>query len=529
MPQSEIFESGPVSAGQPSQRPLMAVGAVMLASFLASFDTRLFSLALPDLRGVLGMSFDEGSWFNTAGAAPQILVAPAVAWLATAFGIRRVFGIPSVIYAIVSVLIPLVRDYETLVALNMIHGLLLGIFVPATLLVIIRVLPMKWWVPALAIYCMRVGFSMNSGVALVGFYLDHFGWQWIYWQGAVVAPLMTLMIYLGSPPESVNAELVRDADWAGMLLLGCGTAMIFAGLDQGNRLDWLNSGTVVSLLACGVALTIGFFINESIVEKPWAHASVLFSRNIGLALATVLLFTMTSLSNTTLAPGFLTNVAQLRLEQSGPVFLLYATLPMLIFLPLSVYLVETHDVRIVLIIGLAAFAAAALLGTRLTHEWSLGDFIPIALLQSLGQCFALLAAIMFTLANTNPARSTSFAAYIQVMRLCGAEFGVSLMATWLRIHEQVSSNLLGLNVMRGDADANRVLAGMAARFVAHGASTAQARATATLASAVQREANTLAYIDAFWLTFWFAIAALLCVFLMKAPPVGPFSPKSDLT
>ncbi|MGY3079817.1 hypothetical protein ACVWZZ_006225 [Bradyrhizobium sp. LM6.10] len=133
---------------------------------------------------------------------------------------------------------------------------------------------------------------------------------------------------------------------------------------------------------------------------------------------------------------------------------------------------------------------------------------------------------MFALANSNPDRSTAFAAYIQVMRLCGAEFGVSLMATWLRIREQVSSNLLGLNVARGDADLVYTLSQMAAPFVSHGASATATRATSTLAAAMQREANTLAYIDAFWLTTWFAILALVCVAFMNPPPVGPFSPKS---
>lgn len=526
MSRTNVIESGPISVGKVSQRPLVAVAAVMLGAFLASFDTRLFSLALPDIRGAMAMSFDESAWFNTAGTAPQILIAPAVAWLATAFGVRRVLGIPSLIYAVVSLLIPLVRDFHALLALNIVHGFLLGIFVPATLLVIIRALPIQWWVPALAIYCIRVGFSMNSGVALVGFYLEHAGWEWIYWQGALIAPLMALLTYWGTPHEPVNEELVKDADWGGMLLLGCGTAMIFAGLDQGNRLDWLNSGTVVSLLVSGGVLTVGFFVNEALVEKPWAYATVLLSRNIGLALLTVLLFTLTSLSNSSLAPGFLTNITQLRLDQSGPLFLIYATLPMLVLVPLSVYLVKTHDLRITLIVGLAAFAAAGLLGTQLTHEWSLADFIPMALLQSVGQCFALFAAVMFALANSNPDRSTAFAAYIQVMRLCGAEFGVSLMATWLRIREQVSSNLLGLNVARGDADLVHTLSQMAAPFVSHGASATATRATSTLAAAMQREANTLAYIDAFWLTTWFAILALVCVAFMNPPPVGPFSPKS---
>jgi DHA2 family multidrug resistance protein len=46
----------------------------------------------------------------------------------------------------------------------------------------------------------------------------------------------------------------------------------------------------------------------------------------------------------------------------------------------------------------------------------------------------------------------------------------------------------------------------------------------TVAALVQREANVLAYIDGFWLTFWIAIVALGFVALMTRAPQGPFSP-----
>jgi DHA2 family multidrug resistance protein len=48
-----------------------------------------------------------------------------------------------------------------------------------------------------------------------------------------------------------------------------------------------------------------------------------------------------------------------------------------------------------------------------------------------------------------------------------------------------------------------------------------------LAALVQREANTLACIDGFWLTVWFAIVALALVALIGRAPPGPFTPKSS--
>lgn len=528
MAESKIIESGPVSTGGVSHRPIFAVGAVLLGAFLANFDTRLFSVGLADMRGALSLSFDEGAWLSTAGTASQIFIAPAVAWMATVFGLRRVLGIPALVYAVISLMIPLVRDYNLLLVLNIVHGMLLGTFVPATLLIIFRNLPMKWWLPAIAIYSIRVGFSLNSGTALFGFYVEHIGWQWMYWQDVIIAPLLALFVYLGTPHEPVNTFVLEEADWGGMLLLGLGMAMIYAGLDQGNRLDWLGSGTVVALLSGGTALVIGFFINESIVKRPWAHAEVILSRNIGLALITILLYTLTSLSNSSLAPNFLTTIAQLRPEQSGTLFLTYAVLPMIVLVPLSIYLIRNYDVKLTLIIGLSAFAATGLLGTQLTHDWALGDFIPMVLLQSLGQSFTLLPIVIIALSNSDPSRATAFAAYIQVMRLGGAEIGIALMSTWLRVREQLHSNLLGQNIGSGDADVTGVLAKLTGRFASHGEGLAQARGVGTLASLVAREANTLAYIDGFWLTVWFAVAALICVSLIGNAPKGPFTPKSRL-
>jgi MFS transporter, DHA2 family, multidrug resistance protein len=517
-------DQGPLSRGGIAPQPLFAVAAVLLGSFLANFDSRLTSVGLPDLRGAFSLGFDEGAWLSTAAIGSQILIAPSVAWLATAFGLRRVLGIPSLVYALVSLVLPFVRDYPALIALSIVHGILLGTFVPATLMIAFRNLPIRWWLPAIAIYSIRVGFAFDTGTSLVGFYVDHWGWQWLYWQGVVIAPLMGLMVYLGTPQEPVNREVVRDADWGGMLLLGTGISMVYAGLDQGNRLDWLESGTVMALLIGGGVLCVAFIINEMLVSRPWAHVNVLFSRNVGLSLVVILLYTLTSLSNSSLVPNFLSVVAQLRPEQSGVLLVIYGALPMFVMVPVSIFLLRHFDPRFVVVLGFSAFAAANLLGTQLTHDWARDDFVAIVLLQSIGQALTLLPIIIMALSNSDPTRATAFAAYIQIMRLGGAEIGVALMGTWLRVREQIHSNYLGQHLETGSDNVVRFLKQFTDSFASHSAATASALALGSLSAIVQREANVLAYIDGFWLTFWFAIAALGFVALITRAPPGPFTP-----
>ena len=524
MAENDGADRGPLSRGGIAPHPLFAVGAVLLGSFLANFDSRLTSVGLADLRGAFSLGFDEGAWLSTAGIGSQIFIAPAVAWLATVFGLRRVLGIPSLVYALVSLTIPFVHDYTTLIALSIVHGMLLGTFVPATLMIVFRNLPMRWWLPAIAIYSIRVGFALDTSTALVGFYVDHWGWQWLYWQGVAIAPLMGLMVYLGTPREPVNQALLRGADWGGMLLLGTAVSMIYAGLDQGNRLDWLNSGTVMALLLGGGALFILFLINEMLVPHPWAHFNVLFSRNIGLSLVIILLYTLTSLCNSSLVPNFLSVVGGLRPEQTGVLLFVYGALPMFVLVPISIYLLRHFDARTVVVLGLSAFAAANLWGTQLSHDWVRENFTGIVMLTSIGQAFTLLPIIIMALSNSDPARATSFAAYIQIMRLGGAEIGVALMGTWLRVREQIHSNYLGQHIENGSGEVTRMLQKLSNFFASHGVGTAPARAVGTLSAQVAREANTLAYIDGFWLCFWLAMAALGCTALITRAPPGPFTP-----
>ena len=77
------------------------------------------------------------------------------------------------------------------------------------------------------------------------------------------------------------------------------------------------------------------------------------------------------------------------------------------------------------------------MGTRITHEWAPDDFIPIALVQAVGQGLTFTALLIFVVSNLNPARAVAFVAYIQVLRLGVIEIAVTAMTTWLRVRQQV--------------------------------------------------------------------------------------------
>lgn len=508
---------------QRKANPYAAVAAALAGCFLASYHTRFFGIGLPDLRGAFGLSVDEASWLSTIANAPQILTAPAVPWLVMVFGIRPILMWPGLAYAALVALIPFATDPVPLFALHAATASLLGLFVPATLLVIVKNLPPALWLPAFAMYAFRLAFTLNTGPWMTGYMVQVLGWQWLYWADVPIALLMVGLAWWGSVPQRPNLDMLAKADWGGMLLFGVSLTLIYVGLDQGNRLDWHNSGTVTAMLAGGCALMVVFVVHEARTPMPWANPKILGRRNTILGLTTGLVFSFVTVSNSLLVPNFLIAVGQLRPEQFGWFLVNWVAIPLTLTVWLGILLLRRIDFRKVLVVGFASFATASLWATHLTNEWRMEDFIPIAAFQAVGLGMTFTAVMVGVFTSVKPEVAAAFAAYIQILRLVAVEFGIAVMATILRVREQLHSNLIGLHLARGDTDVAQALAARAALFQADGIALAKARATAALASAVQREANVLAYIDGFSLTFVAALFGILVAGAMLPAPKGPLT------
>jgi len=520
------IDAGPISRGIVTLRPGLAVGAVLSASLLAGFDTRFLAAALPDVRTGLGLDVDQGAWLSTVATAPQIIIAPCVVWLATTFGPRHVLLWPSLIFALVSAAITVTHDVTGIFVLHAVRAFLLGLFVPATLMVIFRNLPQRWWIIGLAVYALRLPLAGSVGEWLAGTPIATFGWRFIYLEDLALAPLIALFAHFGLPPEKTNRDLLAHADWGGMLLLGLGTAAVYAGLDQGNRLAWQESGVVISLLVAGGVLLLSFVINESIVRRPWASLSVLASRNLALGLSLILAYAFASLGTSYVITSFLATIPSLRPEEQADVLLRWSAAPAAVAIAVGSVFATRIDVRYYILAGLVMLACACWAGTRVTHEWSPLTFKPMLALGGVGQALAFFGVLVFILANSNPARATSFSAYVQVVRLDGIELGTALMATWLRVREQTHSAYLVPHISSGNEKAEAALAKIVASVLYRGTGedVAGDRAMAILAGLVHREANVLAFADAFLLSFWAAVAGLVLLVFTRRAPSGPLAP-----
>jgi len=511
--------------------PLKAVGipwfglvAVLMGTFISTLNGRLSNFGLADIRGSLGAGFDEGAWITTAQAVGQMLIAPLAVWAGATFGPRRCLIGAASAFAGISSIIPLSRDVPTLLTLQFASGLASGFFIPLTLSFILPNSPPKFWAFALALYALNLELSLNIAASLEGWYVEHLSWHWIFWQNIPFAVLMGLCLRFGVVRDPIKS-MRPPADIFGMTFAGVGLALIYAGLDQGNRLDWSSSGTVVGLLASGALLFAAFFLHEARTPHPLINLKVALGRPIPGILLLIGFLRLTILATSFLIPQYLQVVRGFRALEVGHT-LLWIAAPQFVLCPIVALLLRRVDSRLIACIGFVLISIACLLVAHtLTPDWGSNEFLVSQLLQAVGQSFALSGVLLFGILHLNPQEAATFGAAVQTARLMGGEIGLAFVTTLTRVRGQTASNLIGLHVQSGDEAADERLRMYGALVSRAGSdpAIASARAAAMLGGVVRRMASMQGIVDAFVVVGALTAVALVLAAAHRSAPRGPAS------
>ena len=160
----------------------------------------------------------------------------------------------------------LCAQYPDAAGLQFVGGLASGFFIPLTLGFILRNMPPKVWAYGIALYALNLEVSLNISASLEGWYIEHLSWRWIFWQNVPLAIGMWYCLNVGIRPGSRQscpsaARLVRAP------VRRHGLGLIYAALDQGNRLDWQNSALVWALMARRRRAAAGLFRQRTAVRR----------------------------------------------------------------------------------------------------------------------------------------------------------------------------------------------------------------------------------------------------------------------
>jgi DHA2 family multidrug resistance protein len=516
-----------VAPSELSKSPLLGILGVIMGAGIVTLTGRMISLGLADLKGHLGISYDDGAWISSAYNMALMFIGPFTVFLGGLMGPRKILFFAATMFTAVCAFLPLIHNYSLLIVALVLAGLTSGTFYPLTLTFALRNIPLRFLPFTIALYATFVDGAVNIAPSLYGWYRDHLSWHWMFWNSAVITPLMVLCIYYGIPASPAPKRSGPPPSFAAFLYGSVGLAMLYGAFDQGERLDWWRSGVFNALFFGGLFCLV--VATERRLRGPNPLVDMPYIRQWNTQLLGILLFffRFSLVATIILVPQSL-GIHGFEADQIGPaVFWSAAPLLILAFIA-GLLLLSGLDSRLLMACGFVLTALACYLNAELTSAWAAPNYFRTELLMGLGQSFAFIGLVasiilqgIFSGGLSKPQWILTFSAFFHVVRLFGGELGAVFMGHFVAQREKLHSNLLGLHVQSGNWITDGNIRGLTAGVYSKssGLPASVGRAVDLLSSRVRLQAYTLSIIDGFYLVAWGCVVALLLIAMLRKSPL----------
>jgi len=211
------------------------MAALVVATVLASLDSSFVPIAFPDLIDDLDTSTGVVVWvalgYLLAATGPMLFLAR----LGDRIGYPPLFRIGTVVYGLAMTACAFAPDVRSLIAIRVVQGLGMAIFLPATFSLATRIHPASQRGRALGILASANSAGFILGPIFAGWLLDAYDWRAIFGSRAPLAALAIALAFVAMPRRAPGDERrgLEGLDWKGALFL---SASLFALLYGFNRL-----------------------------------------------------------------------------------------------------------------------------------------------------------------------------------------------------------------------------------------------------------------------------------------------------
>jgi DHA2 family multidrug resistance protein len=505
----------PTAIAQPRFNPWIVALTVTMATFMEVLDTSIANVALKHIAGSMAASEDESTWVLTSYLVANAIALPMSGWLSTLIGRKRFYMTCVALFTLSSALCGMATSLGQLVFFRVLQGVGGGGLQPSEQAILVDTFPPQKRGMAMAVYGMAILVAPILGPTLGGWITDNYSWRWIFY---INVPVGCLSLFLSNlvvedPPylKAQRATLRSKAlqiDYIGLGLLALGLGTLEVVFDKGQQEDWFGSRFIVTLTTIGVIALAFAIIWELRHPSPIINLYLFKDRNF--LFCAVIIFCVFGVlyGSSVLLPQMLQTLMGYSATMAGMVMSPAGFFTMLEMPIIGILLSRKVDARWLIIAGLLIVAAATFWMSTLTLQVSPGQLIWPRIVQTLGA--GLLWVPINTAAYLNiPKEQTNNASGIfSLIRNEGSSIGVAVVTTLLQRHAQLHQTWLVGHVTPLHPQAAAVLQQMSGIGGPGDGVTGTQQGLARLYGLVQREAQTLAYLDMYR---FFAFASLLAI------------------
>jgi EmrB/QacA subfamily drug resistance transporter len=237
-----------------NRRPGLTLTILAVACVAYVLQQTLVVPALPNFQHDLNTTETWAAWVFTGFLLTSAVVTTPIGKLGDAYGKRKLLVISLAIFAVGTVGAALANTITLLIVARAVQGAAGAIF-PLSFGIIRDEFPRARVGAALGLLSATFGVGAGVGLVLSGVILQSLSWHWLFWIGAVPVVIALVLVWRLIPESPVRTPSRFDV-W-GVLTLSVGLGLLLLGLSEGEQWGWSS------------ALTIGCFVGSALVLALW--------------------------------------------------------------------------------------------------------------------------------------------------------------------------------------------------------------------------------------------------------------------
>ncbi len=250
---------------------------VSLATLMQALDTTIANVALPHIQGSVSASPDQIGWVLTSYITAAAIMTPPTGYLASRFGLKRLFLIAVAGFTVASMLCGIAQSLVEIVLFRILQGAFGAALVPLSQSVLIGIYPKERQGSAMALFGLGVMAGPILGPVLGGWLTDNYSWRWVFYINLPVGVLAFLGMTLFLPDSHPNAK--EKLDWFGFGTLSVAIGAFQIMLDRGEQKDWFGSGEIWIEAIVAAAAFYLFLVHTFTSDRPFVRPALFRDRN----------------------------------------------------------------------------------------------------------------------------------------------------------------------------------------------------------------------------------------------------------
>ncbi|MCK0206717.1 DHA2 family efflux MFS transporter permease subunit [Starkeya koreensis] len=497
----------------------VAVCGCMLGALIAVLDIQITNSSLPQIEGGIGTGSDNGTWISTSYLIGEIIMIPLTDYFTRVFGFRRFILGATCLFLVFSVACAFATTLNQMIASRGLQGFFGGCLIPLAFTSVLTRLPAHQRPIGLAAFALTATFGPAIGPTIGGYLTEQYGWPTIFFINLIPGAVMLGLLIPTLEKSPMRLSLLREGDWWGIAFMAVGLACLQTVLDEGNKDDWFGSPLIVRLSVVAALCLAIFIVIEFKVEKPILQLRLLARRNFALGIVANTIVGFALFGSVYVLPTYLDAVQGYSAQQIGAV-LGWVGLPQLLIIPFVPALMKRIDARLMVMIGLAIFAASCFMNTHLSFDDGGDQLMTTNIVRALGQAIVLSPLANITMSGMPAEFSGQASGLFNMMRSLGGAIGTAILATIITKREQFHSNIIGQSVTPYGDTVRDFLARTQHYFMSRGMTdpaSAYHQAQVLLGQEVHQQALIMGFSDTFAVLGAVLLVAALAVAFTRRP------------